>query len=62
MLSPDDEARMLFATHLHGDASLEGFRNQVAKVAWRVDSLSDHATRPRPAGRGLSVPTPAAVV
>ncbi len=42
MLRPDVETRMLLATYLHGDATLEGLKNEVMNVAWRVDSLSDH--------------------
>ncbi len=42
MLSPDTETRMLLATYLHGDATLEGLKNEVMNAAWRVDSLSDH--------------------
>ncbi len=42
MLAPDTETRMLLATYLHGDATLEGLKADVMDVALRVDSLSDH--------------------
>ena len=43
MLRPDTETRMLLATYLHGDATLEGLKNDVMDVAARAaDGLSDH--------------------